>query len=154
MVPQATTHVRKSTEDDLAALVGLCAELGYPSDKQVIANRLQTVLSDQSTVLLVATGDDGVAIGFVHVGIRPLMVADRTAEICGLIVSESARGKGLGKNLMAAAEQWAQANGCTEVSLRSNVIRKEAHEFYRGLGYELYKTSVAFRKAIGPDKNG
>jgi hypothetical protein len=40
------------------------------------------------------------------------------------------------------------------VSVRSNVIRKEAHEFYKGLGYEPTKSQFKFRKKLPTDGQG
>jgi GNAT superfamily N-acetyltransferase len=148
----ATTYdanVRAARTDDLAALTELAAQLGYPADQSTIAGRLEAILSGKvDNDVLVATDTVGNVVGFVHVSIRPLLVADRTAEICGLVVTESTRGNGHGKRLMAAAEKWARERDCVEVSLRSNIIREDAHQFYKCIGYEVYKTSLAFKKKL------
>jgi GNAT superfamily N-acetyltransferase len=141
--------IRQARTDDLAALTELAAQLGYPSNQETVASRLEAVLSYiVDNAVLVSTREDGRVVGFVHASIRPLLIADRTAEICGLVVHDSARGKGHGKRLMKAAEQWAGEKNCAEVTLRSNAIRQEAHEFYKSLGYEVYKTSLAFKKKL------
>lgn len=145
---QLVSDVREAQPMDLEALVELAAQLGYAADKETIATRLQSIMSDSNSVLLVATDDTNRAIGFVHIGVRPLIVADRTAEVCGLVVHSGVRTKGYGKKLMHAAEQWAVKKQCREVTLRSNVLREEAHEFYKRLGYTIYKTQFAFKKNI------
>lgn len=152
------TSIREATLDDCRRLCELCAELGYPCDVQQARSRLESILRFEGNALLLAEHvpstavpvDEslqyGTAVGFVHVSIRPLLMTDRVAEICGLVVDSAARGQGYGKALMHAAEQWAAQRDCIEVALRSNIIREEAHQFYRSLGYETYKTSLAFRK--------
>jgi len=64
------------------------------------------------------------------------------------VVHEDARGRGVGRALVSAAEDWARERGYTMVSVRSNVIRRDAHEFYKGLGYEPTKSQFKFRKKL------
>jgi len=49
---------------------------------------------------------------------------------------------------MLAVEAWAKEQDCSIVSLRSNIIRKEAHAFYKNIGYDLIKESYTFRKKL------
>jgi GNAT superfamily N-acetyltransferase len=86
--------------------------------------------------------------GWAHVHAYPLPEMDFHAELGGLVVAEAHRGSGVGKALLAAAEEWARRNGCRELWLRSNVIRTEAHRFYQGRGYENIKSQHTFRKRL------
>jgi GNAT superfamily N-acetyltransferase len=141
--------VREPRATDIFDIARLCTQLGYPTDGPTAARRMLAILAAAPDhALLVAANEFDTVVGFVHVGIRPLLIADRTAEICGLVVDESVRGKGHGKRLMMAAEQWAREAHCAEIALRSNVVRTEAHEFYKALGYAAYKTSLALRKKL------
>ncbi len=48
-----------------------------------------------------------------------------------------------------SARNWAtRRHEKTSIYLRSNIIRKEAHESYKRLGYSLIKTQYAFRKKV------
>jgi GNAT superfamily N-acetyltransferase len=84
----------------------------------------------------------------VHVFLCQLMESDPHAEIGGLVVDERRRGAGVGRLLLEQAETWARTQGCTSVRLRSNIIRKEAHQFYLKRGYTLVKTQHAFAKPL------
>jgi len=53
------------------------------------------------------------------------------AEIVSLVVSESARGQGIGKALVLAAESWANTR-VNKIRVRANSTREEAHDFYMG----------------------
>ena len=91
----------------------------------------------------------GSVVGWIHVfGVRMLTSPCFFAEIGGLVVDAGARRQGVGRALVSQAEAWARAHGYSEVRLRSGLHRTEAHEFYRGIGYELAKTSHMFRKAL------
>lgn len=146
---RSVATVREATEQDCAQLHPLLHQLGYPSSDADIQKRLRDVLNDKSQTLLVAqSSSDERLLGFVQVGYRPLLVTNRVAEIAGLVVLDSIRGSGVGRMLLAAAEDWARKNWCGEVTLRSNVIREEAHKFYLHLGYSEYKRSLAFKKSL------
>ena len=69
-------------------------------------------------------------------------------EVTGLVVSEKFRSQQVGKQLLARAEQWTLDQGCSEIGLRSNVIRDRAHAFYLREGYQHTKTQKTFRKKL------
>ncbi len=87
-------------------------------------------------------------IGWVHASVTPQLEVECRAEVDGLVVEEKARSRGAGGSLLGAAEKWARKMGCAGMSVRSNVIRERAHEFYLRHGYEHYKTQKAFRKTL------
>ena len=62
----------------------------------------------------------------------------RWLYIAKLWVDEGVRGRGLGAQLMEAAEELARSRGCTDVSL--DTFDYQARPFYEKLGYELFGT--------------
>lgn len=64
-------------------------------------------------------------------------------------MDEGYRQAGIGRLLMRSAEQWAREKGCEAITLRSNVLRQEAHIFYEKIGYRRIKTLLAFYKPLG-----
>lgn len=135
--------------EDASAIAVLAGQLGYPSTPEQVERRLAEVERHASAAALVAEGEDGRLVGWGHVYIVHGIESDAHAEVGGLVVDESARRSGVGRALMEAIERWAVAQGLREVALRSNVVRHDAHAFYRGLGYECPKTQHRFRKRIG-----
>jgi len=87
-------------------------------------------------------------VGWVHVYLRLLLLADLQAEVGGLVVDENHRGRGIGRILMQHAEQWARGQGCEAVCVRSNVVRERAHIFYQGIGYDNIKSQRTFLKVL------
>jgi GNAT superfamily N-acetyltransferase len=77
-----------------------------------------------------------------------LVESETFAELGGLVVDESHRGKGVGAILLEKVEDWARQKGCAAISVRSNIIRHEAHKFYLAQGYNHIKTQHAFRKSL------
>ncbi len=139
--------IRPARLEDAPAIAELCTQLGYPSTAVQVTQRMEQMAAFPFHVLFVAeTG--GKVSGWAHVHAYPLPESDFHAELGGLVVAEANRGSGLGKALLAAAEEWAIQAGCHELWLRSNVIRKEAHQFYLAHGYENVKSQHTFRKHL------
>ena len=141
-------NVRAARPQDAEPLVQLCGQLGYPVADEALPQRLQAIEESSDHVVFVACLPDGQVIGWVQVCARRLLVAGRLAEIEGLVVDKQQRRRGVGQRLMAQAEDWARSRGCEGMHVRSNVVRQEARWFYPALGYENYKTSRVYRKAL------
>jgi len=139
--------IRLVKENDSTPLADLAGQLGYPSTTEQIARRLAGISKRPDQAVFVAEVDGQIA-GWVHVFACPTVELDLYAEVGSLVVEQDQRGQGIGKALMDNAEAWARQRGITEVRLRSNVIRKKAHQFYEALGYEKIKSQFTFRKAL------
>jgi GNAT superfamily N-acetyltransferase len=112
-----------------------------------VQRRLSQIQQDEQHAVYVAELS-GHVVGWVHVYVCKLLVADPQAEVGGLVVDENCRRYGVGRLLMQQAEQWTCEKGCWAVYLRSNVVREGAHAFYEGIGYSNVKTSMTFCKAL------
>ena len=140
--------VRPAEAGDAEAIATLCGQLGYPSTAEQIERRLTAIADDPGAAILVAgSGAHGV-IAWVHVRTLHLLTREACAEIGGLVVDESRRGHGIGGRLMAAAAKWARGRGLDTLRLRSNVVRDDAHIFYRRQGFASSKTSLLFTKPL------
>ena len=133
---------------DVSAVARLATQLGYPSTPAQIERRFRALENAPEAGVMVAEGPDGAVIGWIHVFATRQLESDPGAEIGGLVVDESARGRGIGSALMESAEAWARERGFEGVSVRSNVIRLEAHEFYKSRGYQILKSQFKLRKRL------
>jgi GNAT superfamily N-acetyltransferase len=140
--------IRAAIPGDAVRLADLCEQLGYPAAPADVHSRLEAFLQDEDHGLFVVEGPGGQVAGWVHVFVRRLLMVERHAQVGGLVVDESQRGRGLGRLLMEQAEGWARARGCEGLYVRSNVARERAHRLYRGLGYEQIKISRLFMKKL------
>lgn len=139
---------RRARTTDARRLAELCGQLGYPTSRKQMTLRLRRVLGDRDAICLVAVDSTAGIVGWIHASVTPLMEVDRRAEVNGLVVDEKCRSRGAGATLLGVVEKWARRRGCLNISLRSNIIRERAHQFYLRQGYEHYKTQKAFRKAL------
>ena len=139
--------VRPMRPEDAASVAVLTTQLGYASTEAEIGRRFDLLRDRLDTRLLVAE-QDGSVVGWIHVQAASLLECDARAEIWGLVVDESARGVGVGRRLVEAAEEWARERGLKSMALRSNQRRTAAQGFYQHLGYTITKTQNAFRKIL------
>jgi GNAT superfamily N-acetyltransferase len=142
------TTIRTARTYDAAAIAGLCGELGYPATRTRIVSRLAAIEADAQACVLIAEDVSGVAVGWLHLALCESLVDEPCAEIRGLVVAASARGRGIGGELLRAAEAWAHARGCESLRVRSRVERERAHRFYERTGYARTKTQVVFGKRL------
>lgn len=140
--------IRAAKPEDAGQLAQLCGQLGYAVATEALPERLEAIEASGDHAVYVAATPDGQVIGWVQVCARRLLLAGRLAEIEGLVVDRQHRRRGVGQRLMAQAENWARSQGCEGVQVRSNVLRQEAKDFYPAMGYEQYKTSRVYRKAL------
>jgi GNAT superfamily N-acetyltransferase len=140
--------VRLACAEDAGHIAVLCHQLGYPSSQEAVRRRLDRILQDEQHVVYVAVRSDGRVVGWVHVYVRQLVVAEPQAEIGGLVVYEDDRRRGIGRLLMEQAERWARQKGGWAVHVRSNVVRKGAHAFYARIGYSNVKAQQVFHKVL------
>jgi len=147
-VEQTGIKIRRAKSSDAAQIAELSGQLGYPATLAEIAQRLRNIKPSSHHAVLVAESPERKVIGWLHVSVSALLETQLRAEVNGLVVSGEVRSRGTGALLLSAAERWARKQGCKSMSVRSNVIRDRAHQFYLRHGYEHYKTQKAFRKSI------
>ena len=139
--------VRPPTERDYADIAGLAGQLGYPSSPEKISSRLAHMNRDDFIVRVAEIPGERI-IGWIGAHIFRAVELDPCAEISGLVIDQNYRSQGAGILLLSAVEQWALSMGCTEITVKSNVIRERAHEFYLRNSYELLKQQKLFVKRL------
>ncbi|HTU98480.1 MAG TPA: GNAT family N-acetyltransferase [Solirubrobacteraceae bacterium] len=128
--------IRLASPRDADAVAELLTELGYPHDREHAAAQLLAWMAEAHGEVLVAQAGDGAAVGVVAVHRVPSFERPGAfARVLALSVGAGQRRAGVGRRLMAAAERWAAAHGCTVVEVTSLRSREDAHAFYRALGY-------------------
>jgi GNAT superfamily N-acetyltransferase len=138
--------LRVARKSDSGALARLAGELGYPTTGGEMRDRLDKVLSRSHHRVFVAELDS--LVGWIHVSLTHSLESGPCVEIRGLVVAELHRGSGIGTQLVAIAERWAEQKGCRRIRVRTNILRNRAGVFYEKLGFQLTKTQEVFDKVI------
>jgi GNAT superfamily N-acetyltransferase len=80
--------------------------------------------------------DQGAVIGLLCFSIIPLLhVSEGLGRISALVVRSQFKGQGVGRRLVAEAEEFAWNNGCARIEITSGDHRSDAHAFYEAIGY-------------------
>lgn len=138
--------IREASAYDAQILADLATQLGYPTQPDQMMQRLTTLPSLPSRAFVAVA--EGQVVGFVQVSMYFPFLMDHAAEIAALVVDEKWRNQGIGHVLLQAAEAWAVENGCSDLYVRTNIVRERAHAFYQREGFQLVKTALTFAKTL------
>ena len=89
----------------------------------------------QKTMVFIAEDEQGEPLGFATISHDTHFTGEPQAYIGELATSEAAEGRGAGKALAQACEQWAREQGYHILSLATGAANERALGFYRHLGY-------------------
>jgi aminoglycoside 6'-N-acetyltransferase I len=138
--PRINVRIRPATAHDAAAWISM-REVLWPDDtgshQREIESYFTGSLSTPLEVLL-AVGDADAVLGFAELSIRPYAedcVTDRVAYLEGWYVAPHARRQGVGRALVAAAEDWGRAQGCTEFASDAAIENTTSAAAHHALGF-------------------
>jgi len=149
--------IRMAQQGDLDRLVAmrvlLWPESSHPDESQQAQALLSTGMSGTlPAAILVAQDDNGALIGFVEVGLRSHADGCDTSHAVGFIegwfVDSAHRGRGIGRALIRAAEEWSRAQRCVEMASDALIDNQASQRAHESLGFEIVDRCVHFRKAL------
>jgi GNAT superfamily N-acetyltransferase len=89
---------------------------------------------------------NGEVVGYIHGCDYDCVYSDSLKDILGIAVDPAYQGRGIGRLLLSALEDWARQDGCAGVRLVSGFERHGAHQFYMRCGYTHRKDQKNFVK--------
>ena len=139
--------IRQATVADVPAIVALLAddEIGAtrekPDDRAPYDESFAAIAADPNQLLVVGEHNRRV-VATMQLTFIPGLSRRGTwrAQIEGVRVASSARGHGLGEELIRWAVDRARGRGCALVQLTSDARRQDAHRFYERLGFTASHT--------------
>lgn len=143
--PEPKPKIRDAKPSDAERLVELINELGHEIDEKSVRKNLKALKKANQLPLVATLGKQVVGL----CGIHKMVTVHRPApvgRISVMVVAKEAQGRGIGRMLVDAAEQWCRKAGCQIVEVTSNDRRTQAHAFYRHMGYE--RSSIRFFKKL------
>jgi aminoglycoside 6'-N-acetyltransferase I len=150
-------QIRPAQLPDLDGLASLFEALWPASSAKEHAHELRLILGGKAAqvlttplIIFVAEANDGKLVGFVEADLRSHADGCNPSRPVGYIegwyVSEDHRHGGVGRKLLAKAEDWARSHNCAEMAsdaLVDNELSQRAH-----LGYEVVDRCVHYRKKL------
>jgi ribosomal protein S18 acetylase RimI-like enzyme len=140
--------LRRATLADAEPVGRLVTELGYATSAGQMGARLDAILRDDDYETLVACDRDTV-VGFLGLRCGPLYESDdRYGQIMAMVVAESHRQRGVGGQLIRAAEAILAERGVRILVVTTGNQRDRAHKFYERNGYTF--TGRRYMKRLSP----
>ena len=115
-----------------------------PFDRGARVDRMCAGIQTGRIALFIAEDASGVIVGELS-----LWLSGAKAEL-GLAIAREARGRGLGRAMMKAALDWADANGITQIELTVLPDNAVALALYRDTGF----IETEYRPRALPRRNG
>jgi GNAT superfamily N-acetyltransferase len=138
--------VREVRVADAGRIAELLGQLGYPADEDAVGRRLERLERSETDATWVAEAD-GELVGLVGIHVSQVLAYDGdAAKVSEIVVDDRYRRRGIGARLMEVAEGEARRRGCVVLFLTTAERRKDAHAFYRRLGFE--ETGRRFAKSL------
>lgn len=144
--------IRQAVRGDLPAVYQLiCALEETVFSMELFTWGYDAMTADPNHLLLVAESG-GRVVGVLHLRMEfQLHHCGKVAEIVELAVDAKHRSRGIGKQLLAAAETAARERHCQVLEVTSNQKRERAHAFYQREG--MQNTHYKFVQAIESNQN-
>lgn len=146
--------VRLATARDarvwLALRHALWPEGSAAEHREEIERFFRGQLSEPLAVLL-AEDARGKAVGLAELSVRPYAEgceSDRVAYLEGWYVVPAARRRGVGRALVAAAEEWGRSQECHEVASDTESDNGVSAAAHRALGFKEAGVQRCFRKDL------
>lgn len=133
--------VRTATLEDAAMVATLLGELRQSLvTPESIADSLAKILADTDRTALLIT-DEARPLGMAIINIVHKL-PKKEVRIDEVVVSQTARGRGLGTVLIQACETWASEHDADVIEFTSRASREAANHLYQKLGYQIRDTNV------------
>jgi GNAT superfamily N-acetyltransferase len=144
-------EIRKANRKDLSAVVRLLAEMdGERPLALADASRIYREMSRYPSCSCYLARLGGQPVGTFTLLVFATLVHNGAHEalVDGVVVSSMSRGRGVGTAMMVEAMRLAAQAGCYKLMLSSNSKRRDAHRFYRRLGFRQHGLSFWVNVAI------
>ncbi len=139
--------IRQAKIEDYKDICKICCDdLGYNCSEELVKERLEGLDKNNERVLVAVYNSE--VVGYLHAQIYKTLYFEELINFLGLAVSKEYRNKKVGTKLVNEIENWAKEKGINKVRVNSGFSRKEAHEFYRSLGYNNEKEQIRFLKSL------
>lgn len=139
--------IRQAKIEDYKDICKICCDdLGYNCSEELVKEKLEGLDKNNERVLVAVYNSE--VVGYLHAQIYKTLYFEELINFLGLAVSKEYRNKKVGTKLVNEIENWAKEKGINKVRVNSGFSRKEAHEFYRSLGYNNEKEQIRFLKSL------
>jgi aminoglycoside 6'-N-acetyltransferase I len=149
-------RIRPATRQDAAAWSALRAALWPEGDVTELRAEVEAFFLGEIPPTLIAAvflaeNETGALVGMLELSLRPYVDGCEFSPVPfveGWYVAPGSRRQGIGAALVKTAEDWALAQGYTEMAsdaLLENTVSERAH---KALGFDEVERAIRFRKEL------
>lgn len=151
--------IRPAESSDVEQLAIMCQALWPTSSAEEHAKELRLLLGGTASLVLtmplcvfVAEDAAGSLLGFVEVDLRSHADGCDPSKPVGYIegwyVAEQHRERGVGRKLLARAEEWVRSHNCVEIGSDATIDNERSQRAHEALGYGVVDRCVHYRKKL------
>lgn len=134
-------EIRELNEGDLESLIKLYEQLDGSNEGftvQAARSVWKNEIEGNKNIKYFGAIEDGKVVSTCFCLIIPNLtrLGSSACFVENVVTDKDHRGQGLGKKIMERAIAFARERDCYKVILESASFRKEAHQFYKNLGFD------------------
>ena len=143
--------IYKAKEKDVLTVASLAIQMWEDNVLEELAAELAEPMKSPEAVVFLGEVE-GRAIGFAQCQLRHDYVEGTETSpvgyLEGIFVEEEFRKQGYAKQLLAACENWAKEQGCTEFASDCELANTGSLKFHLSLGFEEANRVICFTKKL------
>jgi len=149
-------QTRFITAKDADAWLAMRAALWPEANVDELRKDAVAFFAGESSLLhgvFVAEAENAAPVGMLELSLRPYADGCSSSPVPfveGWYVAEGMRRRGIGGALVKAAEQWALANGYSEMASDALIDNRVSERAHAALGFEEVERAIRFRKSLKP----
>jgi aminoglycoside 6'-N-acetyltransferase I len=143
--------IRRAALHDRSEWLRMRTLLFHLADPKGLADELESIMNEPMTSVFVAERLSGGLCGLLEAGTRPYADGCDTSPVGyieGWFVDEDARGTGVGRALVAAAEAWAREQGMHEMASDTAISNEAGLKAHLALGYREVERVIHLAKEL------
>lgn len=143
--------IQRASISDLDALTGLALSLWPENRQEALRQELSAILQRETAAFFLAV-DGECAVGFAQCQLRCDYVEGTDSSpvgyLEGIYVRESFRNQGRARRLLAACEDWAKEQGCSEFASDCELDNHQSLRFHQHMGFVEANRIICFTKKL------
>lgn len=144
-------RIRPVEIEDILQWIDLRTRLWPRESRAELDAEGRTALAQDPPLVVFVAEEHEALLGFLELSLRSVAEGCASSPVPyveGWYVEPAWRRRGIGRALMAAAEEWSRARGYTELGSDAEIANRLSHTAHAALGFEEVERLVVFRKAL------
>ena len=143
-------RIVRADNKDLPEVVGLCLQLWPENDRHEMEQELKELIQREDVAVFLAL--DEAAVGFAQCQLRYDYVEGTQSSpvgyLEGIFVKEGWRNRGYARAMLAACQDWAKKQGCTEFASDCELTNSASLAFHLRMGFLEANRIICFTKKL------